>query len=41
MYSDNAVMVRLGLTPKFAGTTEPSTMKRFGYPNTSDDEIEI
>ena len=30
MYSDRAVMVRLGLTPKLAGTTEPSAMNRLG-----------
>ena len=30
MYSDRAVMVRLGLTPRLAGTTEPSATNRLG-----------
>ena len=30
MYSDRAVMVRLGLTPRLAGTTEPSAMYMLG-----------
>ena len=29
MYSDRAVMVKLGLTPKLAGTTDPSATNRF------------
>ena len=30
MYSDRAVIVRLGLTPKLAAITEPSATYRFG-----------
>ncbi len=30
MYSERAVIVKLGFTPRFAGTTEPSATKRFG-----------
>ena len=30
MYSDSAVMVRLGLTPRLAGTTDPSATNMLG-----------